>query len=534
MLLQQQTQLRSSSGAAMRGPRAAAAPAPRLSLRRAPLVARRVLSDKAGPTAPADDSPKNSLTADQLARLEAAASQANEDPWNDAKWQQYKWTVYRGTAYDLTSFMKRHPAGSWLLNLAIGRDCTALFESYHLRPEVATARLQMLPKLEGFPVAAVPRSPYPNDSELYCAIRERVRKEVFKGGEAQGKHRSGTAKEIFAILGSAAVAYALYATAPGAATGALLGLAGAWIGLTVQHCGNHGAMSTSPAVNLALGLTDDLIGGSSLCWRYHHQVSHHIHCNAAEYDEDVFSALPFLRFDPRQPREPYHRFQHIYMWMLFPFLQLAFQYGDILALFQNRTKGANMYGAEPWERATIALGKIAHYGLLVAVPWLLHGPAAALIGAVAYTFAQSIVLASTFAVSHNVPESKPLEDNATRAVLYKELAERDWGVQQVLTSANWGGPIGCFFTGGLNLQIEHHLFPACAFPYYWPISRIVKDECEKRGIPYAEYKTLPEILGRFVQYMKEAGSAERVEGEEAAAMARGAMEREFNAVIARI
>ena len=51
-----------------------------------------------------------------------------------------------------------------------------------------------------------------------------------------------------------------------------LGLGGAWIGLTVQHCGNHGAMSTRAWVNKALGLCDDLIGGSSLMWRYHHQV----------------------------------------------------------------------------------------------------------------------------------------------------------------------------------------------------------------------------------------------------------------------
>lgn len=68
-----------------------------------------------------------------------------------------QWTVYRGVAYDLTSFIERHPAGSWLINLAIGRDCTALFESYHLRPEVAVAHLKRLPVLEGFPVDAVPR-----------------------------------------------------------------------------------------------------------------------------------------------------------------------------------------------------------------------------------------------------------------------------------------------------------------------------------------------------------------------------------------
>ena len=68
---------------------------------------------------------------------------------------------------------------------------------------------------------------------------------------------------------------------------------------------------------------------------------------------------------------------------------------------------------------------------------------------------------------------------------------------QVLTSANWGGRIGNFFTGGLNLQIEHHLFPAISFVHYPAIAKIVRDECEKRGIPYAHYDTLPEIVGRF-------------------------------------
>lgn len=152
-----------------------------------------------------------------------------EDPWEDAKWTKYKWTgaspqnpstpcalprcnstgthcpqtkhsfspapdaimhthvecvwvaVYRGVAYDLTKFVDKHPAGSWLINLSLGRDCTALFESYHLRPDVAVARLKTLPTLPDFPVAAVPQAPRPNDSDLYNTIRERVRTEVFKG-----------------------------------------------------------------------------------------------------------------------------------------------------------------------------------------------------------------------------------------------------------------------------------------------------------------------------------------------------------------
>lgn len=104
------------------------------------------------------------------------------------------------------------------------------------------------------------------------ARSDRVRKEVFGGAEAQGAHRSGSEGAAAVILGYAAAAYAVYASNPGVLSGALLGLGGAWIGLTVQHCGNHGAMSTKAWVNQAMGLCDDLIGGSSLAWRYHHQV----------------------------------------------------------------------------------------------------------------------------------------------------------------------------------------------------------------------------------------------------------------------
>lgn len=108
------------------------------------------------------------LTAERHAEQSKAALLS---PWTDPKWLQYKWTVYRGVAYDLTSFIDRHPAGNWLINLAIGRDCTGLFESYHLRPRVASEQLKRLPVLQDFPVDAVPSSPYPNDSELYNTIR---------------------------------------------------------------------------------------------------------------------------------------------------------------------------------------------------------------------------------------------------------------------------------------------------------------------------------------------------------------------------
>lgn len=112
-----------------------------------------------------------SATAEVTQLAPQEQKQSSSSLLEEQKWSQYKWTVYRGVAYDLTSFIRRHPAGSWLINLAIGRDCTALFESYHLRPGVAAAQLKKLPVLQDFPVEAVPSSPYPNDSDLYNTIR---------------------------------------------------------------------------------------------------------------------------------------------------------------------------------------------------------------------------------------------------------------------------------------------------------------------------------------------------------------------------
>ena len=130
-------------------------------------------------------------------------------------------------------------------------------------------------------------------------------------------------------------------------------------------------------------------------------------------------------------------------------------------------------------------------------------PQNALVGMAAFIATQGIVLAATFAVSHNVPEAKVAEETDGAA------AERDWGRQQVLTSADWGGVVGNFFTGGLNLQVEHHLFPAVCFVHYPAIAKIVADECKKRDVPYFSYDTLPAILGRFIGFMAATGAAEQ-------------------------
>ena len=56
-------------------------------------------------------------------------------------------------------------------------------------------------------------------------------------------------------------------------------------------------------------------------------------------------------------------------------------------------------------------------------------------------------------MSHNVSEVKPMAAGQARTSLLQDYDKRDWGVQQIVTSADWGGVIGNFFTGGLNLQV---------------------------------------------------------------------------------
>lgn len=151
------------------------------------------------------------------------AVSARLHPAKDPKYAGIKWTVYRGVAYDITDFIPRHPGGSWLANLAVGRDCTALVESYHLRQEMTRSLFQKLPILKGFPVDMVPRAPYPNDSKLYVDIRERVRDEVFGGKENKGYHRRGSEHAAVAVLSFAVATYCIYAYMPCFWTGMLLG-----------------------------------------------------------------------------------------------------------------------------------------------------------------------------------------------------------------------------------------------------------------------------------------------------------------------
>ena len=386
--------------------------------------------------------------------------------------------------YDITDFAKSHPGGSQLLALAVGRDATILFESHHVRPEIVAKTLKTLPKVDTDVNLCPDESfPKPLDSPIYKRIQQRVRDEIMaplektKGRVPSG--RGGCQLDAAAVLAFFVASLAWYVHSPSILSGCVLGIAGYWSGTGLQHTANHGGLCLSSWWNQAWGWfgSDVVIGKASLEWRYHHMVSHHSYCNDHERDQDVYTSFPLIRLDENQQWSWFHKYQQLYTPFVWPLLYAASQVGDFVNIFVNKASpGVEYIGITASEVWLYAVGKILHFGITLALPAYLHGIEKVWAPFLAYGCAGSFVLCWFFIVSHNLDGLRPNQ-------LSKET-KADWGRWQIETSASWGNAFWSFLSGGLNYQIEHHMFPGTAHNLYPAMAPIIKEECAKEGIPY--------------------------------------------------
>ncbi len=72
------------------------------------------------------------------------------------------------------------------------------------------------------------------------------------------------------------------------------------------------------------------------------------------------------------------------------------------------------------------------------------------------------------------------------------------------TTANFAcqSKLASFLCGGLNLQIEHHLFPKVSHVHYPAISKIIQEKCIEYNVPYNQYPTMMEALASHFRVMK--------------------------------
>ncbi len=283
-----------------------------------------------------------------------------------------------------------------------------------------------------------------------------------------------------------------------------LALAMAAIGFNIQHDGNHGSFSESARVNRLAGLALDALGGSSYVWRYQHNILHHSYTNLVGADHDIDTA-GIGRLSPAQPRRWFHRFQAFYFWPLYSTIGVKWQFVDD---FVHVVKGR--IGPQPIERpkgldlVAFVAGKLFVAAVLFVVPLLRHPLPVVLAFYLLTALTTGFVLAVVFQLAHSVEEA------AHPGVTTSTRLPNEWAAHQVETTVDFahGNRLLTWFVGGLNYQIEHHLFPRVSHVHYPALAPIVAETSARHGVRYTAHRTLRGALASHYRFLRALGRPE--------------------------
>jgi linoleoyl-CoA desaturase len=276
-----------------------------------------------------------------------------------------------------------------------------------------------------------------------------------------------------------------------------VGLAG--IGLSVMHDANHGGYSNKAWVNNLLGYSLNLVGGSAFNWKVQHNVLHHTYTNIHDVDEDI-SPRGVLRMTPHGDWKAIHQFQHMYAWFFYGLMTLVW----VLVKDFVRITKYHKDGLVKKQKANITtewiiliVTKLFYISYIVVLPltvleitwWQL------LIGFVGMHYVAGFILAIIFQPAHVIEGTEyPLPNEEGRM-------ENNWAIHQLHTTTNFANKnmLLSWYVGGLNFQVEHHLFPNICHVHYRKISSIVKETAQEYGLPY---KAEPTFIGALIGHAK--------------------------------
>ena len=287
---------------------------------------------------------------------------------------------------------------------------------------------------------------------------------------------------------------------------AIIGVGTAGIGLGIMHDANHGSVSRNKLVNDILSYSMNLIGGSTFTWKMQHNVMHHSYTNVYELDEDI-DDKPFLRLSPHGVKKKYHRFQHIYalfLYCLATFSWILFKDWKQLAQY-NKSGMTKLHGFKPARVViTMLISKLFYVAMLVVLPAIFLLPwYIVLIGFLILHVIAGFSITVVFQLAHVVEGPQHFDANKDQNL------ENTWAMHQIATTANFStkNKFLTWIIGGLNFQIEHHLFPNISHIHYPEISKIVKSTVKEFGLEYYEFKTMGTALISHLRMLKKFGIA---------------------------
>ena len=281
-----------------------------------------------------------------------------------------------------------------------------------------------------------------------------------------------------------------------------LGLAQAGIGFSVMHDGGHGASSRRRWLTRLAARSLDMIGGSSHLWAFKHNVIHHQYPNVDGVDHDII-VRPWLRMAESQERLSFHSKQHVYFPLAYAFLSGKWLlHDDFRTLITRRLGHVDLPPLKTRTVIEIVLWKIFALGWALVLPIALHGVGFALATFVIWASVSGVVLATVFQLAHCVDDAV-LTDVPDQG----ERMPNSWARQQLATTVDFApnNPFITWYVGGLNFQIEHHLFPKISHVHYPKIAPIVRQVCEEFGVRHHTQPSMRVALASHIRHLKELG-----------------------------
>ena len=283
----------------------------------------------------------------------------------------------------------------------------------------------------------------------------------------------------------------------------LLGIALASIGFNVMHDALHGSYSSKEWVNDVMGLSLNALGGNAFIWKFKHNIIHHTYTNVDGIDDDIAKS-PVMRHCPSQKWVPAHRFQHIYMILAYALSSFLWVLTlDFIKYFRRKIVNTPLQKMDVREHIVFWVSKVLYVLFYIAIPVYVTGWRNWAIGFTSMHLALGLILALVFQLAHVV-------EGATFAHIQEgetKKLEEEWAIHQVKTTANFAprNKFVSWYVGGLNFQVEHHLFPRISHIHYPAINLIVKDTCRKYGIDYNEFPTMRQAVKSHFHVMRELG-----------------------------
>jgi fatty acid desaturase len=429
--------------------------------------------------------------------------------------------VLHGQVYDFTDFVKYHPAGSRAILLGRGRDCTVLFESYHTvlpsdallekyRVSAPNAKLEESRSAKLFSF---------EEGGFYRTLKQRTR-EYFKTNNLSTK--ATTMEVIYFVATILSIYFCTWAAfVQGSLIAAVLhGVGRAICIIQPTHATSHYAMFRSVWLNQwAYRISMAVSGSSPAQWTTKHIINHHVETNLCPTDDDTM--YPIKRILHEFPRLFFHKYQHIYIWLVYPYTTILWHFSNLAKLALGAARGQMYEGiakvsqetSGDWVETAMTLFFFTFFRLLLPFLCLPFTTAAAVFLLSEWTC--STWFALQFAVSHEVDECVEHEKSVLdtlKANEAKGIVNQgglvDWGAHQVRASHNYSADslLSLHFSGGLNLQIEHHLFPSIHYTHYPALSKIVQQTCKEFNLPYTLSPSMMGAVTKHYHQLKKMGA----------------------------